>query len=174
MRTYRNYTDNDVIEAAKRVKSLAGLLKELNLKPAGGSYGNMKRILQRLSVDTSHWTGQGWNAGQQLKDWSDYTKGSHLKPHLIRKRGHRCEGCDGTEWLGEPIPLEVHHIDGDKTNNEEKNLNLLCCNCHALTDSWKRPKSKWPSGGTAYTEVSKTSPERVVGSSPTSATTHVV
>lgn len=39
--------------------------------------------------------------------------------------------------MGEPIPLETHHIDGIKTNNELNNLKLLCPNCHAFTDNYK-------------------------------------
>jgi predicted HNH restriction endonuclease len=39
--------------------------------------------------------------------------------------------------LGNPIPLELHHIDGDKTNNTLENFQLLCPNCHALTDSYR-------------------------------------
>ena len=35
---------------------------------------------------------------------------------------------------------EVHHVDGDRTNNEVDNLQLLCCNCHALTENWRRVK----------------------------------
>ena len=35
------------------------------------------------------------------------------------------------------IKLEVHHIDGDKLNNDEDNLSLLCPNCHALTDTFR-------------------------------------
>lgn len=31
------------------------------------------------------------------------------------------------------MPLEVHHIDGNCTNNKEENLQLLCPNCHSLT-----------------------------------------
>lgn len=34
------------------------------------------------------------------------------------------------------IPLEVHHIDGDCTNSFEENLQLLCPNCHSLTDNF--------------------------------------
>ena len=73
-RQYRNYTDENIIEYSKEVKSISGLLKKLNLRPTGGNYSNMKKNLQRLDIDTSHWTGQGWNKGQQLKDWSQYTK----------------------------------------------------------------------------------------------------
>ena len=32
----------------------------------------------------------------------------------------------------------------------------------------------WPDGGMVYTAVSKTAPERVVGSSPTLATTFII
>lgn len=140
MRKYRAYTDQDIITHAANVKSLAGLLKKLNLKVVGGNYINMKRLLQKLKVDCSHWTGQGWNKDQQLKDWSDYTKVAHLKGHLIKERGHACEECERKTWNKTPIPLEVHHLDGDRTNNKLLNLELLCCNCHAQTDNWRNKK----------------------------------
>jgi predicted HNH restriction endonuclease len=34
------------------------------------------------------------------------------------------------------IPLQIHHIDGDATNNKEENLQLLCPNCHTLTENY--------------------------------------
>ncbi len=137
MRKYRNYTDEDIIRNAKNVKSLGDLLRSLDLKVAGGNYANMKRILQRLNLDCSHWTGQGWNKGQRTKDWSQYTRIKSLKLHLIRERSHQCENCRREKWEGEDIPLEVDHVDGDRTNNKEENLKLLCCNCHALTPTWR-------------------------------------
>ena len=137
MRKYRDYSDQDVIEAAKTSFSIAQLLRKLNLKEAGGNYANIKKTLQRLKIDTQHWTGQGWNKDQQLKDWSQYSKVSHLKKHLIKDKGHKCENCGLTEWQKQSIVLEVHHEDGDRTNNEFSNLKLLCCNCHALTHNWR-------------------------------------
>ena len=59
-----------------------------------------------------------------------------LKPKLIKMRGHKCEICLNSSWLNKPINLEVHHIDGDNTNNELKNLQLLCPNCHSYTDNY--------------------------------------
>jgi hypothetical protein len=139
MRTkYRDYTDADVINFSKEVTSIAGLLRKLNLVEAGGNYGNIKRIIHRLKVDTSHWTGQAWNKEKQLKDWSEYTRSSSLRKLLIKERGNTCESCKLSEWLNLPIPLEVHHKDGDRTNNVVDNLQLLCCNCHAQTDAWRR------------------------------------
>jgi len=142
MRKYREYTDEDVIKYAKEVYSIAGLLKKLNLKAVGGNYINIKRIIKRLNIDTSHWTGQAWNRNQQLKDWTEYTRVVNFKKHLIKKRGHRCEKCGNTEWLGEKIPLEIHHIDGDRTHNTEDNLQLLCLNCHGLTKNWRNRKNE--------------------------------
>lgn len=140
MRKYREYTDNDIIKYAKEVYSLAGLLRKLNLKPCGGNYSNIKRKIQLLSIETSHWTGQGWNKDQQLKDWSQYTRVEQLKKHLIKEKGHRCEMCGNIEWLGNPIILEVHHIDGNRTNNSLDNLQLLCPNCHSTTPNWRKQK----------------------------------
>lgn len=137
---YRNYTDEDIKQAVTNNKSIAGVLKELGLKIAGGNYANMKRNLQRLNLDTSHWTGQAWNRGERTKDWSDYTRASKLKPHLIKEQGHKCDCCGGTRWLNHKIPLEIHHVDTDRTNNKLENLRLLCSNCHALTEGYRNRK----------------------------------
>lgn len=139
-RNYRTYTDDDIIKASSEVKSMAGLLKKLGLKAAGGNYIHMKKQLKRLNLECSHWTGMLWSKGERLKNWDDYTKIEHCKKHLIKDRGHTCEGCSLTEWMKNIIPLEVHHLDGDRTNNTYLNLLLLCPNCHALTENWRRKK----------------------------------
>ena len=56
---------------------------------------------------------------------------------LITLRGHQCECCKLTTWLEQPINLELHHCDGDKSNNELDNLQLLCPNCHSYTPNWR-------------------------------------
>lgn len=52
---------------------------------------------------------------------------------LIEKRGHRCERCKNSIWLGQPIPLDVHHKNGDSDDNVFENVELLCPTCHRLT-----------------------------------------
>ena len=143
---YRNYTDKDIIKYSKESNSLAELLGKLDLRIAGGNYANMKRNLQRLNLSCDHWVKKGWNKGEQLKDWSQYSRAVHLKPHLIKLRSHKCEECENDSWMGVDIPLEIEHIDGNRTNNELSNLKLLCCNCHALTPAWRRRKSSIGTG----------------------------
>jgi hypothetical protein len=48
-----------------------------------------------------------------------------LRKFLISLRGYFCESCLLNEWLGMPIPLNIHHIDGDASNNNPTNLQLL-------------------------------------------------
>lgn len=46
---------------------------------------------------------------------------------------HRCQAC-GIRLKEKPHLLHVHHLDRDKTNNESKNLQVLCVVCHAKAD----------------------------------------
>ena len=140
MKKYKNYSDDDIVKYSQEVFSIAGILKKLNLKPTGGNYANIKKHILRLKINVSHWTGKSWNKNQQLKNWKNYTKAINLKKHLIKDRGNKCECCGLVEWLGQSIKLEIHHINGDKTDNRYDNLQLLCPNCHSLTDSWRKPK----------------------------------
>ena len=69
-------------------------------------------------------------------------RGGLLRDELIKLRGHRCENC-GLEFWGEKlIPLEAHHKDGNKCNNVLNNLQLLCPNCHTLTNNYGSKNKK--------------------------------
>lgn len=41
---------------------------------------------------------------------------------------HKCAVCG---WQEDQQILQVHHIDGNRENNDKKNLIILCPNCHA-------------------------------------------
>lgn len=71
-----------------------------------------------------------------FKKYEKPLRGGVLLPYLIEIRGRQCECCKNTLWLNKPINLQVHHIDGDKTNNKLENLQLLCLNCHSYTNNF--------------------------------------
>ena len=69
-----------------------------------------------------------------------------LRERLLKEglKEHKCENpkCGLSEWHNLPIPLQLHHINGDRTDNRLENLQLLCPNCHALTDNYCGRKLK--------------------------------
>jgi len=72
----------------------------------------------------------------------NFLRGASQVPNFIRrylfaKYGNKCQFCgwDKKNEYTNTIPLEIHHIDGDCTNNKIENLQLLCPNCHSLTNT---------------------------------------
>jgi hypothetical protein len=104
--------------------TLDGYLKKFGLNYQGNRGGRGKTSPSRKS------------ASQFLHDGS-IIKSSRLKQMLLRDelKAPVCERCQGGEWLGEPMPLELHHINGNPFDNRLENLQVLCPNCHTLTDN---------------------------------------
>lgn len=150
----RTWTDDQLAAAVAASVSMAEVHRRLGLKVAGGTQSSLFRHAERLSLDVSHFKGQGWGRGQYKRP--DEVRGA-LVP-LLRKGGRvanlrdrliasglkkaECEECGITEWNGHPAPLQVDHVDGDNRNNELSNLRILCANCHMLTETWGFKKGR--------------------------------
>lgn len=116
-----------------------------------GNYDTLKRLVERENIDTSHFKRVSHNSVSGLT-LDDYLQNKHkigsfkLKNKLIKAglKKEICECCGNTEWMGKPIPLQLHHKDGNKNNNNLDNLVMLCPNCHSFTDTWcaKNQKKK--------------------------------
>ena len=53
------------------------------------------------------------------------------------KKEYKCECCGNKgEWNGKELVLQIHHIDGNHSNNDNSNLMVLCPNCHSQTDNY--------------------------------------
>lgn len=138
---WRNFTLQEIEQYVHESNSYASLAEKLGYNSSYGSYlKSMKAMIDELGLDISHFTGQGWNKNNF--DYERFRNGVVIKSSqainaLIFLRGRCCEQCGETKWLDVPIPLEVHHVDGDPLNNEIDNLKLLCPNCHACTDNYR-------------------------------------
>jgi hypothetical protein len=150
-----SYTKEQLIDAIAQSTSIRQVLSHLGLKEAGGNYSTIQRKIAEYGLDTAHFTGKGWNQGLLFRPNPPKTieqllvRGSTYQSHKLRKRllkeGYfesKCYKCGISQWQGQPIPLELEHIDGDKSNNSLDNLTLLCPNCHALTHTWRRRKQR--------------------------------
>lgn len=104
----------------------------------------IKEMIAYYHFDTSHFAelnGIPHNKGQYNYDrFKNGTaiKSANMLDAIVALRGHKCENCKNEIWMNQPIPLEVHHIDGNNMNNVLENLQLLCPNCHAQTDNYRR------------------------------------
>lgn len=108
-------------------------------------------ILAKLGIEYSgNQSGKGIpKPNSDYMSLEEYLKNSQdiqsnkVRIKLLREgyKEHKCENCGLSEWLDQPIPLELHHKDGNRNHNEIENYQLLCPNCHAFTDSYRGKNS---------------------------------
>lgn len=69
---------------------------------------------------------------------------THIKHRLLRAGllQNRCSECGITEWLGEPLTVQIDHINGLNDDYRLENLRMLCPNCHSQTDTYGQRNSK--------------------------------
>ena len=80
-----------------------------------------------------------WQQGLENGVVGQYSISNHIKHYMFTKHNYKCEKCGWSQInpFTQTLPLEIHHKDGDYRNNNEDNLELLCPNCHSLTQSYK-------------------------------------
>ncbi|WP_210518411.1 HNH endonuclease signature motif containing protein [Hymenobacter terricola] len=145
-------TDDEFRAAVAASLSVRQVLGRIGLVPAGGNYKTVPGRIAKLGLDTGHFTGAAWNKGPRyqafgkcaplaeiLVENSTYNFTHGLKKRLIKEQAkeHRCEECGLNEWRGLLIPLELHHCNGVNNDHRLINLQLLCPNCHAQTNSYR-------------------------------------
>ncbi len=142
------YSLEQLKTAIKTSTSMRQVLIKVDVAPYGGNYDVLKKALNHFSLDTSHFSGQAWNKGKTLSakvSTEQYLSNEKpiqsfkLKNRLLKEKifEAKCFNCETSHWLGEPIPLELDHINGNNKDNSLLNLRLLCPNCHALTPTYR-------------------------------------
>ena len=67
-----------------------------------------------------------------------------LKQRLLNEhiKINKCDECGIDNWNDKPLNMELHHIDGNRSNHLLENLAMLCPNCHSQTDTFRAKNKK--------------------------------
>lgn len=81
-----------------------------------------------------------------------FSLSNYIRSYLLEKNDYKCEKCGfrGVNPYTNNTILQIHHIDGDSSNNKEENLQVLCPNCHAMTDNFGSRNKNATKGRTKY------------------------
>ncbi|WP_328400168.1 HNH endonuclease [Streptomyces sp. NBC_00390] len=146
------HTEERLRAAVAQSTSFKEVVRRLGISPVGGNQAHISRRITALGIDTSHFVtvrpGRPEGSHGEIltlrSPESGRVPGSRLRRELLRTGLlEMCAMCGvGTEWNGKPLRLEVDHRNGDWWDNRPENLQLLCPNCHAVTDTYRGRKRR--------------------------------
>ena len=82
---------------------------------------------------------QQWKSGEIAGGDKKYGQvSSAVRKYLFKKYDSKCTKCNWSEinQYSQKIPLQIDHVNGNAYDHSEKNLSLLCPNCHSLTETY--------------------------------------
>ena len=139
---YRTKVDVELVKKYyKNCKSGSELLRNLNCCDSPGMINNLKKLLAENNIDVSHFSDPTW---KNIERWKNYKPLSDKTKELLKeKSGNKCSICGiGNTWNNKPLTLQIDHIDGNKLNNSEENLRVVCPNCHTQTETYGSKSKK--------------------------------
>jgi len=127
-------SDNQIIECFNKHKHIGKISHELNLP-----HISVWRRLKKLGLKTEKsGSGKKIELEEILDGKHPYYQTFKLKNRILKEGlfEYKCVSCNNEEWMGNKIPLQLDHINGDSSDHRKDNLRLLCPNCHSQTDTW--------------------------------------
>jgi len=143
----RRYTEREVRDAIATSSSLTAALRHLGLRPAGGNYVTLRKLIERYRISTDHfhpvWTLRAPRSVTAIPLDEILVENSFYNRRQLKERLYeagllrrQCAMCgQGETWQGRQMSLILDHINGAATDNRLHNLRIVCPNCAATLDT---------------------------------------
>jgi hypothetical protein len=112
-------------------------------------YTKIRNYIESNNLDISHFNdgGRYHNAGIRYSLENIFVEKSEVSKQTLKKRYIKyriendiqvscCDRCRISEWMGDPLSLQLDHINGTNDDNRIDNLRLICPNCHSQTETF--------------------------------------
>ncbi len=145
-------TDEEFVRAVAENRNIHSVLKALGMSCQRSNYRTVRRRVEKMGLDTSHWRSRPSTPSRQrpleevLVENSTYDRGS-LKRRLAREGllKERCAVCGSNPtWQGQPLILVLDHVNGIHNDHRLENLRLLCPNCNSQTATFSGRNRRRP------------------------------
>lgn len=155
-----DYTPTELQNLLDTSNGYCDLLRKIGLNGHGANPDTLKKIIKEYNLDTTQNSINRSNLYRKnakethlkikykLQDildgkYPNYQSGKLLKRLVDENmKEYKCEICGITEWNKKHISLVLHHKDGNHSNNDINNLQVLCPNCHSQTDTYAGKSSR--------------------------------
>lgn len=151
--------------------SIAEIMRKLDLRVEHGpTYPIIRKRIAALGISTEHFDPhKNHRVKRQIPLEQvlveDISYGSPALRRRLVKAGlliYQCSKCGNKgEWQGEPLQLQLDHINGKHRDNRLINLRILCPNCHTQTSTHsgknrlRKPQHHCPKCGKVITKQAK-------------------
>ena len=125
----------ELVMSSKYQKDVANAL---GFKDSGNFHRQLYKRCAELGISLHHFPQRNIPIDEILVEHSSFNR-THLLERLFKEKikEYKCERCGNTgEWQGERLSLQIHHINGIANDNRLENIQILCPNCHSLTDTY--------------------------------------
>lgn len=138
---------DQLIEIVRQSNSISQVLSHFNILNKGHNYRTLKKRFEEDNIDYAHIKlGITSNKGRKflrdksplssiLVEHSSFNR-NHLKARLLKESilKNECYICGQLPiWNGNPLSLQLDHINGVSDDNRIDNLRILCPHCHSQT-----------------------------------------
>jgi 5-methylcytosine-specific restriction endonuclease McrA len=150
-----NFSREEIVDIVKNTNSSAAACRKLGYSVKSASCTTrLRKYLNNLNIDFSHWTGQLWSKGKTLLTDERVSKKRKIEEmfvensevprsyirNLILKNNlleYKCKLCNILPfWNNQELVFHLDHINGIRNDHRLENLRWLCPNCHSQTDTY--------------------------------------